>query len=162
MIALWWVVLRKILRISKQNRITSLADFVASRYGKSALLGGLVTLIAVIGILPYISLQLKAVSSSFTILVQYPEIVMPPRLGDAPIREDTALGVAMILAAFTIAFGTRHLDAAELTREWLRRSPSNRCEAPGVPRGRVFVTFGMYDGLGDLFAARKPFPACTR
>src|SRR5205823_2342080 len=80
MIALWWLVLRKILRISKQNRITSLADFVASRYGKSALVGGLVTVIAVIGILPYISLQLKAVSTSFTILVQYPEIVMPAKL----------------------------------------------------------------------------------
>src|ERR1700692_414187 len=47
MIALWWVVLRKILRISKQNRITSLADFIASRYGKSALLGGIVTIIAI-------------------------------------------------------------------------------------------------------------------
>src|SRR5881227_4223965 len=77
MIALWWVVLRKILRISKQNRITSLADFIASRYGKSALLGGLVTVIAVIGILPYISLQLKAVASSFQIVFQYPELVMP-------------------------------------------------------------------------------------
>src|SRR4051812_15559902 len=74
MIALWWVVLRRMLRISKQNRITSLADFVASRYGRSALVGGLVTVIAVIGILPYISLQLKAVSNSFVILMQYPNI----------------------------------------------------------------------------------------
>ena len=59
MVALWWIVVRKMLRISKQNRITSLADFIAARYGKSALLGGVVTVIAVIGILPYISLQLK-------------------------------------------------------------------------------------------------------
>src|SRR5215467_15815836 len=103
MIALWWVVMRKILRISKRNRITSLADFIASRYGKSALLGGVVTVIAVIGILPYISLQLKAVSSSFTILVQYPEITMPAAVGAQSIRQDTALWVALILAAFTIA-----------------------------------------------------------
>src|ERR1043165_7021378 len=81
MIALWWVVMRKILRISKQNRITSLADFIASRYGKSALLGGVVTVIAVIGILPYISLQLKAISSSFTTVLQYPEIPPAPRQG---------------------------------------------------------------------------------
>src|SRR5262252_8382974 len=73
MIALWWLVMRKILRISKQNRITSLADFIASRYGKSALLGGVVTVIAVIGILPYISLQLKAISGSFNLLMQYPQ-----------------------------------------------------------------------------------------
>src|SRR3954470_8036630 len=70
MIALWWGVMRKILRISKQHRITSLADFLASRYRKSALLGGVVTVIAVIGILPYISLQLKAISSSFSILLE--------------------------------------------------------------------------------------------
>src|SRR5574342_1030365 len=81
MIALWWVVMRKIIRISKQNRITSLADFIAARYGKSALIGGVVTVIAVIGILPYISLQLKAISNSFTIILQYPEIVMPAKLG---------------------------------------------------------------------------------
>src|SRR5512145_127352 len=80
MIALWWIVMRKILRISKQNRITSLADFVASRYGKSALLGGVVTIIAVIGIVPYISLQLKAVSASFTTIA-----------GGLPGHADTAL-----------------------------------------------------------------------
>src|SRR5213592_3043237 len=113
MIALWWVVLRKILRISKQNRITSLADFIASRYGKSALLGGLVTIIAVIGILPYISLQLKAVSSSFQILLQYPEIVMPAKEGAVSIMQDTAFYVALFMALFTIAFGTRALDVSE-------------------------------------------------
>src|SRR6266496_6432307 len=113
MIALWWVVLRKILRISKQNRITSLADFIASRYGKSALLGGLVTVIAVIGILPYISLQLKAVSSSFQILLQYPQIVMPQPGESATILQDTAFYVALFMALFAIAFGTRALDVSE-------------------------------------------------
>src|SRR5512133_1546155 len=108
MIALWWVVLRKILRISKQNRITSLADFIASRYGKSALLGGVVTVIAVIGILPYISLQLKAVSASFTTVLQYPELLGSPRHAEVPLLRDTAFWVALILAAFTILFGTRH------------------------------------------------------
>src|SRR6187399_2351024 len=110
MIALWWVVMLKIIRISKQNRITSLADFIASRYGKSALLGGLVTIIAVVGIIPYISLQLKAVSNSFTILLQYPEIIMPAKVAALPVLQDTAVWVALILAAFTIVFGTRHLD----------------------------------------------------
>src|SRR5712691_6065407 len=94
MIALWWLVMRKIIRISRQNRITSLADFIASRYGKSAVIGGLVTVIAVIGILPYISLQLKAVSSSYSILVQYPEVLMPAQAGVVPVRQDTALWVA--------------------------------------------------------------------
>src|ERR1043165_6120053 len=112
-VLLWWFVLRKMIRVAKQGRITSLADFVASRYGKSALLGGLVTVIAVIGILPYISLQLKAISTSYAILLHYPDISMPASAGVAPLASDTAFWVAMILAAFTILFGTRHLAAAE-------------------------------------------------
>src|SRR5678815_1222627 len=153
MIALWWVVMRKILRISKQNRITSLADFIASRYGKSALLGGLVTVIAIIGILPYISLQLKAVSNSYTILVQYPEIAMPARVAEAPMREDTALWVAMILAAFTIAFGTRHLDVAEHHQGMVAAIAfESLVKLLAFVAVGVFVTFGIYNGFGDLFA----------
>ena len=159
MIALWWVVMRKIMRISKQNRITSLADFIASRYGKSAWLAGIVTVIAVIGILPYISLQLKAVSTSFTILVQYPEIVMPAQVGGAPMRQDTALWVALILAAFTIAFGTRHLDAAEHHQGMVAAIAfESLVKLLAFLAVGLFVTFGMYDGLGDLFsrAAAEP------
>ena len=159
MIALWWVVLRKILRISKQNRITSLADFIASRYGKSALLGGLVTVIAVIGILPYISLQLKAVSNSFTILVQYPEIVMPAKVGVVLMRQDTALWVALILAAFTIAFGTRHLDAAEHHQGMVAAIAfESLVKLLAFLAVGVFVTFGIYDGFGDLFGRAAATP----
>jgi Na+/proline symporter/signal transduction histidine kinase len=159
MIALWWVVMRKILRISKQNRITSLADFIASRYGKSALLGGLVTVIAIIGILPYISLQLKAVSNSYTILVQYPEIVMPARVGEAPMREDTALWVAMILAAFTIAFGTRHLDVAEHHQGMVAAIAfESLVKLLAFVAVGAFVTFGIYNGFGDLFARASAVP----
>ncbi len=92
--ALWWLILRKMIRISKVNRITSIADFIASRYGKSSLLGGLVTVIAVVGIIPYIALQLKAVSTSFTVLLQYPDIVMPTRLVN--VLGDTAFYVALL------------------------------------------------------------------
>jgi Na+/proline symporter/signal transduction histidine kinase len=159
MIALWWVVMRKILRISKQNRITSLADFIASRYGKSALLGGVVTVIAVIGILPYISLQLKAVSTSFSILVQYPEIVMPAQLGAVPIRQDTALWVALILAAFTIAFGTRHLDAAEHHQGMVAAIAfESLVKLLAFLAVGIFVTFVIYDGFGDLFARASAEP----
>src|SRR5512133_1311583 len=69
-VALWWYLMRKIIRISKAQRITSIADFVAARCGKSHVLGGLVTLIAVVGVLPYIPLQLKAISGSFSILLR--------------------------------------------------------------------------------------------
>src|SRR5262245_34474050 len=159
MIALWWIVMRKILRISKQNRITSLADFVASRYGKSAALAGLVTVIAVIGILPYISLQLKAVSTSFSILVQYPEVVAPAPLDTMSMREDTALWVALILAAFTIVFGTRHLDAAEHHPGMVAAIAfESLVKLLAFLAVGVFVTFGIYNGFGDLFARAAADP----
>ncbi len=109
---LWGSLLLKMVRVSKAERITSIADFIASRYGKSQLLGGLVTVIAVIGVVPYIALQLKAIAWSFTILQHYPEVRMPVH-GALPFWGDTAFIVALLLAAFTILFGTRHLDASE-------------------------------------------------
>jgi len=159
MIALWWIVIRKILRISKANRITSLADFIASRYGKSALIGGAVTVIAVIGILPYISLQLKAVSSSFTILVQYPEIVMPTKMDTVPVMQDTALWVALILALFTVLFGTRHLDAAEHHEGMVAAIAfESLVKLLAFLAVGVFVTFGVYNGFGDIFGRAAADP----
>ena len=153
MIALWWLVMRKVLRISKENRITSLADFIASRYGKSALLGGVVTVIAVVGILPYISLQLKAVSNSFTIVLQYPEIVMPAKVGAIPILQDTALWAALILAVFTILFGTRHLYSAEHHEGMVAAIAfESLVKLLAFLAVGVFVTFGIYDGFGDVFS----------
>jgi len=153
MIALWWIVMRKILRISKQNRITSLADFIASRYGKSALLGGVVTVIAIIGILPYISLQLKAVSNAFTIVLQYPEIAMPAKLGTAPVLQDTALSVALLLAAFTIVFGTRHLDAAEHHEGMVAAIAfESLVKLLAFVAVGAWVTWGLFDGFGDIFS----------
>jgi Na+/proline symporter/signal transduction histidine kinase len=151
-IALWWIVMRKILRISKRNRITSLADFIASRYGRSALLGGAVTIIAVIGILPYISLQLKAVSSSFTIVLQYPQIVMPHHLGTVPLLQDTTLWIALILAAFTIVFGTRHLDAAEHHEGMVAAIAfESLVKLFAFIAVGVWVSYGLFNGFGDIF-----------
>jgi Na+/proline symporter/signal transduction histidine kinase len=153
MIALWWIVMRKILRISKQNRITSLADFIASRYGKSALLGGVVTVIAIIGILPYISLQLKAVSNAFTIVLQYPAIEMPAKLGAAPVLQDTAFSVALLLAAFTILFGTRHLDAAEHHEGMVAAIAfESLVKLVAFVAVGAWVTWGLFDGFGDIFS----------
>ena len=67
-----WMVVRKMIRIARTYRITSIADFIASRYGKSRLLAGVVTLITVVGIVPYIALQLKAVASGYAVLTSVP------------------------------------------------------------------------------------------
>lgn len=109
---LWGSVMLKMVRVSKAERITSIADFIASRYGKSQALGGLATVIAVIGVIPYIALQLKAVAWSFAILRHYPALQMPDTTA-GPLWHDSAFVIAVLLAAFAILFGTRHLDASE-------------------------------------------------
>jgi hypothetical protein len=159
MAALWWILLLKIIRISKANRITSIADFIASRYGKSQALGGLVTVIAVIGIIPYISLQLKAVSNSFVILLQYPQIVMPSTLGEVPILQDSAFYIAMLLAAFTILFGTRHLDATERHEGMVAAIAfESIVKLVAFLAVGLFVTFGMYSGFADIFSRAAGTP----
>ena len=152
MMALWGLVIRKMIRISKANRITSLADFVSSRYGKSALLAGLVTIIAVIGVLPYIALQLKAVSNSYTILAEYPRVAMASQRETAPFQADTAFWVALLLATFTILFGTRHLDASE-RHEGLVAAVAfeSIMKLVAFVAVGVFVTYGIYNGFGDIF-----------
>lgn len=110
------VLLRKVLRIAKMQRSTSIADFIAGRYGKSHMMGGLVALIAVVGITPYIALQLKAISVSFDVLTSGAGMGAGAVAGDGlglPVALDTAFYVAVIMAAFAIVFGTRHIDAAE-------------------------------------------------
>jgi len=159
MAALFWLVLRKMVRISKVNRITSIADFISARYGKSALLGGLVTVIAVVGIIPYIALQLKAVSTSFLVLLQYPEVVMPAKGQAVALWQDTALYVALLLAAFTILFGTRHLEATERHEGMVAAIAfESLVKLLAFLAVGIFVTFGLYNGFGDLFARASQLP----
>src|SRR5512135_3499360 len=68
MAALWMIIQKKVVRIAKVNRITTLSDFIASRYGKSLRLSSLITIVAVVGITPYIGLQIKAIMSTLTII----------------------------------------------------------------------------------------------
>ncbi|HEY9539811.1 MAG TPA: sensor histidine kinase [Kiloniellaceae bacterium] len=148
---MWWFVIRKIIRISKANRITSIADFISSRYGKSTSLGALVTVIAVVGIIPYISLQLKAVSTSFNVLRQYPIVAMPLH-ENVPLLADTALWVALVMAAFAILFGTRHIDAAEHHEGMVAAIAfESLVKLVAFLAVGVFVTFGVNDGFAELF-----------
>ncbi|MCW5772826.1 MAG: histidine kinase [Rhodospirillaceae bacterium] len=160
---LGWVVLRKMIRISKANRITTIADFIAARYGKSQLLAGLVTIIAVVGILPYISLQLKAVSQSFSVLIAYPEIVRPSLAGDTFLLLDEALWVAILMATFAILFGTRHIDAAEHHQGMVAAIAfESIVKLVAFLAVGAFVTFGIYNGFGDIFDRIADDPAFAK
>ena len=104
----WWWVLRKLVRIGRQQRVTSIADLISSRFGKSNLLGVVVTLIAVVAATPYIALQLQSVTLSFGVFASE-----APQGWGMPNRDAVAVWVAAGLAVFTILFGTRNLDANE-------------------------------------------------
>ncbi|MDP4033499.1 MAG: ATP-binding protein [Pseudorhodobacter sp.] len=104
----WWWLLRKLVRIGRQQHVTSIADLISSRYGKSNLLGVVVTVIAVVSATPYIALQLQSVTLSFGVFASAASEGMTP-----PDKDSTAIWVAAGLALFTILFGTRNLDANE-------------------------------------------------
>ena len=152
MAATWWFVLRKIIRISRQQRLNSIADFIASRYGKSALLGGLVTVVAVIGILPYISLQLKAISTSYMVLRDYPDLGnMSTTVRELP-WQDTAFWIALALAAFTILFGARNIDVTERHEGMVAAVAfESLFKLVAFLAVGLWVTFGLFDGPGELF-----------
>lgn len=139
-------VIVKMIRISKVQRLTSIADFIAARYGKSHLLAGLVTVIAVVGVVPYIALQLKAITASLNVLFLRPEGTIPPWW------QESALAIAAVLAAFSILFGTRHLDATE-RHEGLVAAVAFESLVKLVAFIAVglFVTYGMFDGFSDIF-----------
>ena len=161
--ALGWTVLLKMIRIVKANRITSIADFISSRYGKSHLLGGLVTVIAVVGIIPYIALQLKAVSSTVGLLLSYPDIVMPHRSPTMSVAADISFYIALILAAFTIVFGTRHLDATERHEGMVAAiALESGVKLVAFLVVGVFVTYGLYNGFGDIFEHLATHPELQR
>ncbi|HEY7655567.1 MAG TPA: sensor histidine kinase [Burkholderiales bacterium] len=159
MAALWWYVMLKIIRISKRNRITSIADFIASRYGKSQIVGGLVTVIVVIGIIPYIALQLKAISNTFLIILEYPQVAMPHKQSAPLFLGDNTFYIAMLLAAFTILFGTRHLDATERHEGMVAAIAfESLVKLLAFIAVGLFVTFWLYDGFGDIFSRAAQAP----
>ncbi|GAA6207044.1 ATP-binding protein [Cognatishimia sp. WU-CL00825] len=142
----WWWGLRKLVRIGRSQRITSIADMISSRYGKSNLLAVGVTVLAVIGTTPYIALQLQSVTASFA--------VFSGASADAqPDLSATALWVAAGLAIFTILFGTRNLDANErhygVVMAIAVEAVVKLCALLAVG---VFVVWGIADGPSDILA----------
>ena len=132
----------KMLRITKAYGITSIADFAAARYGKSGLLAGLVTIVAILGAIPYIALQLKAIAASVTVMVG-----ADAQAGGA----DTALLVLLLLALFSILFGTRHIDATERHEGMvLAVALESLVKLAAFLIVGIYVVYVMFDGFGDL------------
>jgi len=155
MMPLWWIVLRKIIRICKVQRITSIADFISSRYGKSATLGVLVTLVSIVGVLPYIAIQLKAISSSFLIVARssadykFNDIFW----GDLPFY------IAVALSVFTIIFGTRKIDSTERHEGMVTAiAAESIIKLMAFLTTGIFVTYFVFNGFGDIFQKASQIP----
>src|SRR2546429_2705329 len=140
----------RIVRLAKAQNITSIADFIAARYGKAQTVAATVALIAIIGTIPYIALQLKAVSASLTTILAQ---AGPAHEAMQPVLGDIALYVAIAMAIFAVLFGTRHIDAPEhqagLMLAIATESMVRLVAFVGVG---VFVTFWMFEGPLSLFA----------
>ncbi|MFO7577893.1 MAG: SpoIIE family protein phosphatase [Pelovirga sp.] len=151
----WWFLLRKMVRISKEQNITSIADFLSSRYDRSAILGAVVTLFAVFGTTPYIALQLKAIAETLEILylpLSNPYISTPAFFRYLPMPFNSSLLIALLLALFGILFGARHLDSSE-RHEGLVVAVAFESLVKLIAFFAVgiFVTYGLFDGFSDIF-----------
>lgn len=144
-----WV-LQKMVMISKQENITSIADFIAARYGKSQTLAVVVALVCLVGVLPYIALQLKGIVLGVNLLSG------AGAGANGTGAQDTALIVSLVLALFTILFGTRNLDVTEHHRGMvLAIAFESLVKLLAFLAVGTFVTYGLYNGFGDLFSQAK-------
>jgi Na+/proline symporter/signal transduction histidine kinase/CheY-like chemotaxis protein len=147
-----WV-MRKMVMISKQENITSIADFIAARYGKSQSLAVVVALICLVGVLPYIALQLKGIVLGVNLLIG------AGAGASGTSAQDTALIVSAVLALFTILFGTRNLDVTEHHRGMvLAIAFESLVKLLAFLAVGAFVTYGLYDGFDDLFEQARHTP----
>jgi sigma-B regulation protein RsbU (phosphoserine phosphatase) len=149
----WWFLLRKMVRISKENNITSIADFISSRYGKTQALGALVTIIAVLGIMPYIALQLKAVSTTFDIICGSPYIRSPFVKENVRLSYHLDFVIALILSFFGVIFGARRLVSSE-RHEGLVAAIAVESIVKLITflMIGIYVTYFMFHGFTDIFA----------
>ena len=146
---LCWPLILRIVRLAKAQNITSIADFIASRYGKNPQVAAAASVLLTVGMIPYVALQLKAVSSSLTAMLEPTELTNIVQ--QLPFFGDIALLVAMTMAVFAMLFGTRHADATE-HQEGLMIAIATESVVKLVCFliVGIFVTFWLFDGPTDL------------
>src|ERR1700756_381366 len=143
--------LRRVIRLAKSQNITSIADFMGARYGKSQAVAAAVALIAIIGSVPYIALQLKAVASSLLIILSEDQAI-----SKIPIIGDIALMVTLAMSAFAVLFGTRQADATEHQHGlMLAVATESIVKLVAFITAGAFVTFWMFDPHELIHRAMK-------
>jgi Na+/proline symporter/signal transduction histidine kinase len=157
MIAFGTPLLRRVIQLAKSQNITSIADFIAARYGKSQAVAATVALIAIVGSVPYIALQLKAVASSLETILSEDQAV-----SSVPIIGDIALIVTLAMATFAVLFGTRQTDATEHQHGlMLAVATESIVKLVAFIAAGAFVTFWMFDPV-DLMQRAMKTPEAVR
>lgn len=147
-IPLWIVVMRKIIRISKQHKISSIADFISLRYGNHRFLGALITIIAILATIPYISLQLKAISETFKIMTVKSEFI--PKEGN--IFNDSTFYIAVLLIVFATFYGTQKTDASEKHKGIVVSVAfESVLKLVFFLVIGIYVTYYLFDGTTDIY-----------
>lgn len=140
MAVLWLVILKKIVTIAKANRITTISDFIGARYGNSLALAAIVSIITVIGIIPYIGLQIKAIMSTFILIS-----------GDQAGGLEIGLFITLMLAIFAIIFGARKLVTPERQSGLVFAVAfESIIKLAALLSVGFFVTFGLFEGFSDI------------
>jgi Na+/proline symporter len=145
---LGWLLIRKMIRISKEYRLTSISDFISFRYGRSYAIGALVTIIAIVAITPYVALQLIAVSNSITIIS-----------GEQLVFGVRRLIVTLLLGVFAIIFGARHLDPME-RHEGLIAAVAFESIVKLVAfiAAGIYITYGIFGGYRSILEGISSSP----
>ncbi|SFS69271.1 sensor histidine kinase [Lutibacter maritimus] len=148
----WIILMRKIIRIAKGNKISSLADFISLRYGNNRFLGALVTIVCVLAIVPYISLQLKAISETFNVITNHNII-------SNSILNDTTFYIAILLAIFAAFFGTQHTDASERHKGIITAvALESIIKLVFFLAIGIYVTFYLFNGPSDIYQQASLLP----
>lgn len=143
--------LLRLVRLSKAENSTSIADFIATRFGKSSVLAATVTAVAMLGIVPYIALQLKAVAMSFSALT-----AVDAAQAELTTWLDLAFYVALFMAVFAMLFGTRRASAREHNRGLvLAMAFESLLKLTAMLALGAFVLFGLFGGPMELAAATE-------
>ncbi|MBV6881408.1 ATP-binding protein [Epilithonimonas ginsengisoli] len=147
----WIYINKKILRISRVNKVSSIADFISLRYGNSRSFGAIITLVCIFGIIPYIGLQIKAISETFHLVTNTPI--------SKNIFTDNATFVVVLLALFSSYYGTRYVDASEKRLGIISAvALESFLKLIFLIVLGVFVTFFAFDGFSDIYAKASLLP----
>ncbi|MBI5524405.1 MAG: PAS domain S-box protein [Desulfarculus sp.] len=145
-IIFWWTLLRKLVRLKASHHITSIADFISVRYEKSETLAAIATLVALLGNMPYIALQLKAIYSTFAI------ITSDEGMASAWVGTNVGPLIVLLMVVFTIIFGVRRLDPTERHEGMVMAvAAESLIKLVLFLAAGVSVVYFLFDGFGDLF-----------